>query len=58
MASTTIAVVEELQQLALAFNAKLQADATNQQREQQKAALLFAEVGGAPFQIWRPRSFL
>lgn len=47
-------MVEELQRLALAFNAKLQADATNQQREQQKAALLFAEVRHVSWQIGSP----
>eukprot|EP00644_Phytophthora_capsici_P004634 jgi/Phyca11/565917/estExt2_Genewise1.C_PHYCAscaffold_190376 len=38
------AVAEDLQRLAHSFNSKLQADASHQKREQQKAALLFAEV--------------
>ncbi|KAG7389119.1 hypothetical protein PHYPSEUDO_011097 [Phytophthora pseudosyringae] len=37
-------VAEDLQRLAHSFNNKLQADMSHQQREQQKAALLFAEV--------------
>ncbi|RLN80219.1 hypothetical protein BBJ28_00009879 [Nothophytophthora sp. Chile5] len=37
-------IVEDLKRLAHSFNAKLQADMHLQQREQQKAALLFAEV--------------
>ncbi|GMF24203.1 unnamed protein product [Phytophthora lilii] len=37
-------IVEDLQRLAQSFNTKLQADMGHQQREQQKAALLFAEV--------------
>lgn len=35
---------DELQRLVYAFNSKLQADSVFQQREQQKCALLFAEV--------------
>ncbi|KAH7484282.1 uncharacterized protein KRP23_3350 [Phytophthora ramorum] len=37
-------IAEDLQRLASSFNNKLQADMNHQQREQQKAALLFAEV--------------
>ncbi|TMW63021.1 hypothetical protein Poli38472_005639 [Pythium oligandrum] len=37
-------VSEDLQRIVNAFNSKAQADALFQQREQQKAALLFAEV--------------
>ncbi|KAG2788257.1 hypothetical protein PC129_g3655 [Phytophthora cactorum] len=37
-------VAEDLQRLAHSFNSKLQADMSHQQREQQKAALLFAEI--------------
>ncbi|KAE9010053.1 hypothetical protein PF002_g12491 [Phytophthora fragariae] len=37
-------IAEDLQRLAHSFNSKLQADMTHQQREQQKSALLFAEV--------------
>ncbi|ETL39481.1 hypothetical protein L916_09196 [Phytophthora nicotianae] len=37
-------VAEDLQRLAHSFNTKLQADTTHQQREQQKTALLFAEI--------------
>ncbi|POM80708.1 Hypothetical protein PHPALM_1423 [Phytophthora palmivora] len=37
-------VAEDLQRLAHSFNSKLQADTSHQQREQHKAALLFAEV--------------
>ncbi|KAF4147933.1 hypothetical protein GN958_ATG02895 [Phytophthora infestans] len=37
-------VAEDLQRLAHSFNSKLQVDLSQQQREQQKAALLFAEI--------------
>ncbi|KAG6586896.1 uncharacterized protein IUM83_18852 [Phytophthora cinnamomi] len=37
-------IAEDLQRLAHSFNSKLQADMSHQQREQQKSALLFAEV--------------
>lgn len=37
-------IVDDLQRLATSFNNKLQADVSQQQREQQKSALLFAEV--------------